>query len=50
MKTSLFVLAAASSVYALPKFTRISDLVETISAKIEETQVNIQNFDAKEWD
>ncbi len=44
------MLAAVSTAYALPKFERISDLLETINAKLEETQVNIQNFDAKEWD
>ena len=50
MRTTILILAAASTAYALPKFERISDLLETINAKLEETQVNIQNFDAKEWD
>ena len=50
MRATILMLAAASTAYALPKFNRISDLLETINAKIEETQVNIQNFDAKEWD
>ena len=50
MRTTILMLAAASTAYALPKFERISDLLETINAKLEETQVNIQNFDAKEWD
>jgi len=44
------MLAVASSVIAKGKFSRVQDLIDNINHKIEETHVNIQNFDAEKLD
>ena len=50
MKTAILMLAAASSVFAKTKFSRVQDLIDNINHKIEETHVNIQNLDAGKLD